>query len=196
WQVDAAQHGIKEAKAEFYPDINLSASAGLDAFGWGRLLTASSGQIAAGPAIHLPIFDAGALRSQLKGRYADFDYEVANYNKTLINALSDVASQVTLIHSTDKQLVDAQAAFDAQTRAYKLAVVRYGSGLTQQLAVLNADNNRLAAEEAVANLRMDRRNSQVALIKALGGGFNSSSTDLAASANDHAASHSADKTSH
>jgi NodT family efflux transporter outer membrane factor (OMF) lipoprotein len=195
WQVDAATHGVKEAKAEFYPDINLSAAAGLDAFGWGRLLTASSRQISAGPAIHLPIFDAGALRSQLKGRYADFDYEVASYNKTLISALSDVASQVTLIHSTDKQLVDAQAAFDAQTKAYRLAVVRYGSGLTQQLTVLNADNNRLAAEEAVANLTMDRRNSQVALIKALGGGFDSASADLAASASEPGASHAADKTS-
>src|SRR6266702_998311 len=67
WQVAAAMHDVKEAKAEFDPDVNLSAAAGLDAFGWGRLLTAGSRQIQAGPAIHLPIFDAGALRSQLKG---------------------------------------------------------------------------------------------------------------------------------
>ncbi len=56
----------------------------------------SSRQIQAGPAIHLPIFDAGALRSQLKGRYADFDLDVANYNQTLINALNDVATQVVV----------------------------------------------------------------------------------------------------
>jgi NodT family efflux transporter outer membrane factor (OMF) lipoprotein len=182
WQVDSASHGVKEAKAEFYPDINLSASLGLDALGWGRFLTAASRSIQAGPAIHLPIFDAGALRSQLKGRYADFDEGVANYNKTLINALSDVATQVTLIHSTDKQLIDAQAALDAQTKAYQLAVARYKSGLTQQLTVLNADDNRLAADQAVANLQMDRRNQQIALIKALGGGFDTSNTDLAAKA--------------
>ncbi|MGV2292293.1 efflux transporter outer membrane subunit [Trinickia sp. YCB016] len=180
WRVDAATHGVKEAKAEFFPDINLSAAAGLDAFGWGRLLTASSRQIAAGPAIHLPIFDAGALRSQLKGRYADFDLDVANYNKTLIDALSDVATQVSLIHSTDKQRVDAQQALDAQTKAYQLAVVRYSSGLNQQLQVLNADDNRLAAEQAVANLDMDRRSQQISLIKALGGGFDSTQSNLAA----------------
>jgi NodT family efflux transporter outer membrane factor (OMF) lipoprotein len=125
WQVDAATHDMKEAKAEFYPDVNLSAAAGLDAFGWGRLLTAGSRTIQAGPAIHLPIFDAGALRSQLKGRYADFDYDIATYNQTLINALSDVATQVTQIHSTDRQLVDARQALDAQTKAYQLAIVRY-----------------------------------------------------------------------
>ncbi|QBQ99146.1 efflux transporter outer membrane subunit [Paraburkholderia pallida] len=178
WQVNSAAHGVKEAKAEFFPDINLSASLGLDAFGWGHFLTAGSRQIQAGPAIHLPIFDAGALRSQLQGRYADFDYDVANYNQTLVSALSDVATQVTLIRSTDKQLVDAQAALNAQTKAYQLAVVRYRSGLNEQLQVLNADDNRLAADQAVANLQMDRRNQQIALIKALGGGFDATKADL------------------
>jgi NodT family efflux transporter outer membrane factor (OMF) lipoprotein len=180
WQVDAAIHDVKEAKAEFYPDVNLSASIGLDAFGWGRFLTAGSRQLQAGPAIHLPIFDAGALRAQLKGRYADFDYEVATYNQTLINALSDVATQVTQIRSDDRQLVDAQLALDAQTKAYQLALVRYKAGLNQQLQVLNADDNRLAADTAVVNLEMGRRDKQIGLIKALGGGFNATRAGLAA----------------
>ncbi|MFM0319021.1 efflux transporter outer membrane subunit [Paraburkholderia nemoris] len=180
WQVDSAIHDVKEAKAEFYPDVNLSLAAGLDAFGWGRLLTAGSRQLQAGPAIHLPIFDAGALRSQLKGRYADFDYDVATYNQTLINALSDVATQVTQIHSTDRQLIDAQQALDAQTNAYQLALVRYKAGLNQQLQVLNADDNRLAAETAVVNLEMNRRGMQIGLIKAMGGGFDASHAGLAA----------------
>ena len=180
WQVDASIHDVKEAKAEFYPDVNLSLAAGLDAFGWGRLLTAGSRQLQAGPAIHLPIFDAGALRSQLKGRYADFDYDVATYNQTLINALSDVATQVTQIHSTDRQLIDAQQALDSQTNAYQLALVRYKAGLNQQLQVLNADDNRLAAETAVVNLEMNRRGMQIGLIKAMGGGFDASHAGLAA----------------
>ncbi len=182
WQVDAAIHDVKEKKAEFFPDVNLSAAAGLDAFGWGRFLTAGSGQLQAGPAIHLPIFDAGALRAQLKGRYADFDYDVATYNQTLINALSDVATQVSQIHSADRQLVDAQQALDAQSKAYQLAIVRYKAGLNQQLQVLNADDNRLAAETAVVNLEMDRRSMQIGLIKALGGGFDASNAGLAANA--------------
>jgi NodT family efflux transporter outer membrane factor (OMF) lipoprotein len=182
WQVDAAIQGVKEAKAEFYPDVNLSAAVGLDAFGWGRFLTAGSRQIQAAPAIHLPIFDAGALRSQLKGRYADFDYDVATYNQTLINALSDVATQITQIRSDDRQLVDALEALDAQTNAYQLAIVRYKAGLNQQLQVLNADDNRLAAETAVVDLEMGRRNGQIGLIKALGGGFDAVQAGLAANA--------------
>jgi NodT family efflux transporter outer membrane factor (OMF) lipoprotein len=179
WQVDAAIHDVKEAKAEFFPDVNLSASAGLDAFGWGRFLTAGSRQFQLAPAIHLPIFDAGALRAQLRGRYADFDFDVATYNQTLINALSDVATQVSQIQSADRQLVDARQALDAQSKAYQLAVVRYRSGLNQQLQVLYADDNRLAAETAVVNLEMDRRNLQIGLVKALGGGFDASRAGLA-----------------
>src|SRR5258705_13365450 len=124
WQVEAAMHDVKEAKAEFFPDVNLAAGFGFDAFGWGRFLTASSRQIQFGPAIHLPIFDAGALRSQLKGRYADFDFDVANYNQTLVNALSDVATQISSIRSIDQQAGDAQRALDASTKAWELAGIR------------------------------------------------------------------------
>jgi NodT family efflux transporter outer membrane factor (OMF) lipoprotein len=195
WQVEAAMHDIKEAKAEFFPDVNLAASFGFDAFGWGRFLTASSRQIQFGPAIHLPIFDAGALRSQLKGRYADFDYDVASYNQTLVNALSEVATQISSIRSLDKQTVDAQRALDASSKAYELAVIRYKAGLSPQLQVLTADQNRLAAEQTVTNLKMRRRDLQIGLIKALGGGFDATQTGLVvptdAPASSAAAAHAA-----
>ena len=179
WQVEAATSNVKEAKAEFFPDINLSAAAGFDAFGWSRFINFSSRQFDAGPAIHLPIFDAGALRSQLKGRYADFDLDVANYNQTLINALNDVATQIASIRSVDQQTSDATRALDASTHAYQLAVIRYKAGLSQQLQVLTADQNRLANEQTVTNLRMKRRDLQFGLIKALGGGFDAADTNLA-----------------
>ena len=171
WRVDAITHEVKEAKAEFYPDINLSAAIGLDAFGFGRFLTAASRTASAGPAIHLPIFDAGALRAQLKGRYAEFDYAVAAYNQTLIGALSDVATQLAQIRSSDAQLVDAQAAQQAARGADQLAIAQYRGGLTNQLTALNADVTALNADEAVANLKMNRRDQQIALASALGGGY-------------------------
>ncbi|WP_235851250.1 efflux transporter outer membrane subunit [Paraburkholderia piptadeniae] len=181
WRVDAMTHDVKEAKAEFYPDINLSAAIGLDAFGFGRFLTAASRTASIGPAIHLPIFDAGELRAQLKGRYADFDYAVATYNQSLVTALSEVATQLADVRSTDTQLVDAQTAQDAARQADKLALVQYKAGLTNQLTVLNADVNALSADQTVANLRMNRRDQQIALASALGGGFvDTSNADSAA----------------
>jgi NodT family efflux transporter outer membrane factor (OMF) lipoprotein len=171
WGVDAMTHDVKEAKAEFYPDINLGAAIGLDAFGFGRFLTAGSRTASVGPAIHLPIFDAGELRAQLKGRYADFDHAVALYNQTLVTALSEIATQLANVRATDAQLVDALAAQNAAREANRLALVQYKAGLTNQLTVLNADVSALAADQAVANLRMDRRDQQIALASGLGGGF-------------------------
>jgi len=171
WRVDALTHDVKEAKAEFYPDINLSAAIGLDAFGFGRFLTAASHTANAGPAVHLPIFDGGELRAQLKGRYADFDDAVAGYNQTLVTALSEVATQLAQIRSTDTQLGDAEIAQDAARSAYQLALTQYKAGLTNQLTVLNADTNALSADESVANLKMNRRDQQIALAQALGGGY-------------------------
>lgn len=187
WQVEAAMHDVKEAKAEFYPDVNLAAGFGFDAFGWGKFLNFASRQAQFSPAIHLPIFDGGALRAQLKGRYADFDLSVANYNQTLIGAMNDVATQVASIRAVDRQMDDAQRALDASTRAYDLAVIRYKAGLSPQLQVLNADSNRLASEQTVTNLKMRRRDMQFALINALGGGFDATGTRLAAPDADRAA---------
>jgi len=185
WRVDGLTHDVKEAKAEFYPDINLSAAIGLDAFGFGRFLTAASRTASVGPAIHLPIFDGGQLRAQLKGRYADFDYAVATYNQTLVTALSEVATQLAQIHSTDEQLGDAEAAQEAARSADQLALTQYKAGLANQLTVLNADTTALAADQQVANLKMNRRDQQIALAAALGGGYTdnaSNSTSETASA--------------
>lgn len=171
WRVEATTHDIKVAKAEFYPDINLSAAIGLDAFGWGRFLRAASRTASAGPAIHLPIFDGGALRAQLKGRYADFDFAVANYNDTLIQALTDVATQLSDIRAVDAQLVNAVRTDDAAQRALKLALAQYRAGLTTQLTVLNAQTTALASSQTVTTLQMQRRDRQIALAAALGGGY-------------------------
>jgi outer membrane protein TolC len=113
----------------------------------------------AGPAIHLPIFDAGALRAQLKGRYAESDFTVAVYNQTLITALTEVAIQ----RSSDAQLVDAQAAQQTAQSADELAITRYEAALTNQPTVLNADVTALNADQAAANLQMNRRDQQIAL---------------------------------
>jgi len=171
WRVDALTHDIKVAKADFYPNINLGAAIGLDAFGFGRFLTAASRTASVGPAIHIPIFDAGALRARLKERYADYDYAIASYNGTLVSALTDVATQLSRIRSGDAQLIDARAAEKAATRAVQLAVSQYRGGLTNQLNVLQARIGALNTEQAVVNLSMNRRSQQIALAAALGGGF-------------------------
>lgn len=178
WRIDATGHDVKVAKADFFPDINLSAAFGYDAFGWGRLFNASSRQLQAGPAIHLPLFDGGALRAQLKDRYANYDTAVAAYDQTLIGALNDVATQVADLRAIEQQQTTAQRAYDESRRAYDLEIIRYKAGLDPQLQVLSADVARLEQSQRVATLRLERLDAQVSLIQALGGGY-ASTDDLA-----------------
>ena len=67
-RVQAGLSEVDVAKAQFYPNINLVAFAGLNSVGFGNISKAGSEQWGVGPAIRLPIFDGGRLRSQLKGK--------------------------------------------------------------------------------------------------------------------------------
>ena len=183
WQVEAASKDIDVAKARFYPDINLSASAGFDTLLSGNPFTAASKSIAFGPAISLPIFEGGALRANLKGAYAGYDLAVAGYNQTLNEAYGDVARQITGIRSIDQQLPIRREALAASQRAYDLAKERYRIGLASQLLVLNAETALLSQQQALINLEASRRQQQIALFKALGGGFDAQQAGLALGTN-------------
>lgn len=179
WQVEAATKDIDVAKARFYPDINLSAMIGFDSLLNSNPFTASSKSIAFGPAISLPIFEGGALRANLKGSYASYDMAVASYNQTLNEAYGDVARQITGIRSIDRQLPIRREALASSQRAYDLARERYRIGLTSQLVVLNAETALLGQQQALINLEASKRNQQIGLFKALGGGFDAQQAGLA-----------------
>lgn len=134
WKVEAACQGINYTKALFYPNVNLLAGVGFLSLHLTELTTRANAEYF-GPAISLPLFDGGALRAKLRNQYALYEEAVANYNNTLNNALTDVASQVTNIRSIDKQLrVQTEALYSAK-QAYDLAKYQYRVGLASQLVV-------------------------------------------------------------
>lgn len=171
WQVEAAGSGIKQAKARFYPDINLSASIGIETLASGNPFLAANRAITFGPAISLPIFDAGALRANLKGQVAAYDLAVANYNQALNDAYADVANQIAAIHAIDAQLPIRREALEASRRGFELAQDRYRLGLVSQLTTVAAESTLLSQQQIMLNLETSRRNQQIGLFKALGGGF-------------------------
>ena len=178
WGVEAQLKGIDVAKARFYPDVNLNAAFGFSTFGLGKLIDPTSQNIQYGPVISLPIFDGGRLRANLKGQYAAYESAVANYDSTLNKALGDIADRMSSIRSADKQMVSQRVAQDAAQRAYDLAIDRYKAGLTPQLTVLAAESSLLAQEQARVNIESARRDQQIGLIKALGGGFDAKAAGL------------------
>lgn len=170
--VNTASAYIDSAKAEFYPNLSLSAFVGLSSFGLSKFLELGSIVVGAGPALHLPIFDAGRLRANLQAKNADLDIAIASYNAVLLQAVNDVADQMTSVKSVRREFGDQQAALHAAESAYRLASIRYEIGLTNYLAVLTAENTLLRERSRLINLQARSLALNIALIKSLGGGFN------------------------
>ena len=173
WRVEAARSQIDVAKAQFYPNVNLIASAGLLAFGASRFLETQSRDLSGGVALTLPIFEGGALRANLAGRNADYDVAVEQYNAVLVDAVRDVADQIVSIRSVDAQRADQELARVKTEQAYDVAMVRYRAGLTTYLTVLNAQTAVFQQQRADAELRARVLDLDVALARALGGGYRS-----------------------
>ena len=185
WRVEAARGQIDAAKAQFYPNINLVASAGLLALGGAHFLDSSSRNLSAGPAVSLPIFEGGRLRAHLAGKNAEYDAAVEQYNATLVDAVKDVADQVVSLQSVSAQLADQELARIKTEQAFDVALIRYKAGLATYLTVLNAQTSVLQQQRADAELRARVLDLDVALTRALGGGYRgdaarASSTPLAA----------------
>ena len=180
WQVEAAQSEIKIAQTAFYPNINLSALAGFSSLGFANFLSSGSRVVGIGPALHLPIFEGGALRAQLKGRVAAYDNAVAIYNQALNDAFHEVADRVQSLHMAQIQGQHQQTAIQAAERNVQLAQQRQQVGIANSLHVVTAQIAWLTQHKQEIDIRARRADLRIGLIKALGGGFHTTSTDLTA----------------
>jgi NodT family efflux transporter outer membrane factor (OMF) lipoprotein len=173
WRVEAALHDVDNARAQFYPNINLVAFAGLSSLGLDQLLNAGARTYGIGPALRLPVFEGGRLRSQLAARSAEADAAMEGWNTTLLRALREVADEASTLQALDRQQAAQLRATDAAERAFDLALQRYRAGLGNFLSVLTADGTALAQRRAAAELKARHLAAEVALTQALGGGYHS-----------------------
>ena len=170
-RIEAGLRNVDAARASFYPNISLTAFAGLNAIGFSHWLSGSSRTFGIGPALHLPVFEAGRLRANLRGQRADVDAAIAAYNGALVDAVRDVADQLNTLESLrvqQQRQVDVQRTTD---EARVLATARYKSGLGTFLTVLQAQTGELNQRRVTNDLKYRVIDSQIALIQALGGGY-------------------------
>ena len=170
-RAQAAASRINQARAAFFPAINLSALVGVQALGLDLITKNDSIYGSAGPAISLPIFHGGALSGQYRGARGAYDEAVANYDRTVLDAYREVADAVTSQKSLDHRLADARAALKASQDSYNVAQLRFKGGLSTYLDVLLIEERLLQARQAVAQLDTRAFTLDIALIRALGGGF-------------------------
>lgn len=170
WRVEAAARRIDAAKAAFYPNINLTAFAGVQALGFGHLLEAGSAMRGIAPAISLPIFEGGRLRGQLAGQSAVYDGAVEQYNATVLRALEEVANAITRDRAEQEQARLNQQALASARLAHRLAEQAWRAGLTDQVNEIGARLALLQEQRQVAQVASRQLDNYAELMAALGGG--------------------------
>ena len=171
WRVEAASQGIREARAQFYPNVDLVAFIGLQNLGSATLLSAANRQYGLAPAFTLPLFDAGKRRANLAAQDAQYDEAVEQYNLTLTDALREVVAALSSMNSLRRQQADQRDAQANAQEAYDLSVLRYREGVGNYLQVLSAESQLLAQRSLAASLQARSLDLSVDLVQALGGGF-------------------------
>ena len=181
-RAEAASSRIKVAHAAYYPNISLTGDLGFQSLGLANLISPASeiGQI--GPAISLPIFDGGRIESGYRNARAQYDEAVGNYDKTLTQALHEVADTLANQHELSAELADSKVALAESENAYRIATLRYQGGLSRYLDVLTSEDTLVIQRRRVADLQARAFGQDVALVHALGGGFEINSAGGGASA--------------
>lgn len=170
WRAEAEAENIKVAKAAFYPNINIAAFVGWQAIGFAKFFSGTSLMHGISPALSLPIFEGGRLRSRLGATTAQYDMAVESYNLTLLQALQEIANQLVTLCSLEKQRSEAIRAKKLADNAYRIALRAYRGGLTDYLSVLNAQNQTLVEATRTAHIKARRLDAHALLMQALGGG--------------------------
>jgi len=173
-RVESAQRRRHVAAAQFYPDLSIHALAGLQSIDLGHLLEAGSADPQVGIAIHLPLFDNGERRAQLRIADSGIDAAVAAYNDTVIGAAREVAEDLVAATQAASQRTQQLAQLDAATQLERSAAARVRQGVTDLRAHLGAQSMLLMQRDALVQLDAAALSADSALQRALGGGFDDS----------------------
>lgn len=164
-----AQVGV--ATADLFPRVSLSGFLGFTA-GRGSQIGASDARAwAVAPVISWAAFDLGSVRARLRGAEADADGALANYEQQVLVALEESENAFSDYGKRQQRLVSLVRQSEATRAAAEQAAVRYREGTVDFLVLLDAERERLAAEDAQAQAEVELYRGIVAIYKALGGGW-------------------------
>lgn len=170
-QLVAAHANIGAARAAFFPRIALTASAGTASSALSGLFQSGSWGWTLAPQAMLPIFDSGRNQANLEAAQASRDLALAQYEKAIQTAFREVADALAGYATLGPQLQAQQEQVQAETERFRLADLRYRNGVASHLEVLDAQRTLFASQQALAQTQLAQRQNQIALYKAVGGGW-------------------------
>jgi NodT family efflux transporter outer membrane factor (OMF) lipoprotein len=173
-QVAAANAQIGVAISAFFPSLTLSASDQYQGLTLGKLIEASNRIWSFGPTLAQSVFDAGLRRAQVAQARASYQASVANYRQTVLTDFQQVEDQLVTLRVLEKQAVLEDQLVKASRESEVLTLNQYKAGTQPYSSVITAQTTRLNAEETALTVQLDRFTASVALIEAVGGGWDTS----------------------
>jgi outer membrane protein, multidrug efflux system len=174
-QLIAASANIGAARAAFFPSIALTGSYGTASTQLSGLFESGSTAWTFSPQITLPIFTGGANKANLDLSKIEKDINIAQYEKTLQTAFREVDDALAARQTLDEQLAAQRAVLEDASQSYKLADLRFRTGVDSYLPVLDAQRALYSAQQSVVSLELIRLQNMATLYKALGGGMRAES---------------------
>ncbi|WGQ10316.1 efflux transporter outer membrane subunit [Pedobacter gandavensis] len=170
--LDLANAQVGIAKASMYPSLNITATAGLNAFkasNWFNVPASLFGMVAGG--ITQPLFQRKQLKTQFEVAKIEREKAVLQFRQSVLNAVGEVSDELSNIEKLKQQHAIAQRRVNTLKDAVKNAGLLFNNGMATYLEVITAQSNALQSELALASIKTAELHATVALYRALGAGF-------------------------
>lgn len=166
---ETARVGV--ATAELYPKLRLFGSVGLEALSGGSLFESASRTFGIGSIVSWPLFSGGQIRNRIQAQSEVQEQAYIGWQATVLGALEDVSNAITAYANEQIRHAALRRSAASATRAATLARSRYDAGIADFIEVLDADRERLSAQDALAASSAEITTDLIRLYKALGGGW-------------------------
>lgn len=164
-----AEIGI--AKTAFFPSIGITSNFTMSGDGLGPLLSMPNLIWSFGPQTALGILDGGARSARSKSAWAGYEASVATYRQTILSAFAEVEDQLASVKNLSIQSDSLSKAAKNSYRMYEISNKQYISGIIDHGQLLNSRISYLNAKKSSIDTNTLKYSSEIALIKALGGGW-------------------------
>lgn len=170
----AATAQIGVAKAQLFPQLNISGSLDTNAARLGSLFDTITGGLFAG--LSQAIFNAGRLDAQVRSSRAAAEGAFAAYKSSVLTAMEDIENAILALQTAQERERQFVIAFDAATNSALLARSQYRSGLTDFTTLNTQESALISARNGLVQARADKATALIALYTALGGGWDAGVT--------------------
>jgi NodT family efflux transporter outer membrane factor (OMF) lipoprotein len=169
-----ANAAIGIAYAAYYPNLTLTGAGGFESSAFSKWLSWPSRFWSVGASIPETIFDAGLRRATVQQNVATYNADLAGYRQTVLTAFQQVEDSLAEVRILSKEIQQEQQAVDSAQTFLKLEQARYDTGVDPYIDVLIAQTTVLTDQQTLNGLQVQRMTSSVALVEALGGGWDRS----------------------